>query len=129
MAVTWKLTLDSLAAIVTAPGTVSWLGLALTRVTVRGAAKLSLRVTVARIVCPSWACWLEKLKERKGIVSLSRMLRTAEVIDPRVAPPPGLVRLRLIVSVGSGMLSSVMGMEMFLLASPSAKFTVIGVFT
>ena len=63
-----------------------------------------------------------------GIVSLSIMLRTAEVTEPRIAPPPGLERLRLIVSVCSGMLSSVTGTETLFETSPSAKLTVIGAF-
>ena len=53
------------------------------------------------------------------------MLKTAVVWVPKIAPPWGLVRDRLIVSSGSNWVSLTIGMVTVLLVSPLAKLTVI----
>src|SRR5215470_9940050 len=60
-----------------------------------------------------------------GGVSFSVMVSTAVLGEPRVAPPVGLLRVRLTVLFTSKTVLSMMGMVTVLLAvSPSAKVTV-----
>ena len=76
---------------------------------------------------PSVTCSAVILTVKVGLKSLSIILTIALFCDPIVTPLLGLDRLRLMVSVVSKLLSSMMGMVTVLLVSPLAKLTVIGV--
>ena len=55
------------------------------------------------------------------------MVRVLVMREARVAPPAGSDRVRITVSSGSKVASSMMGILTVLLVSPLAKLTVMGV--
>ena len=79
------------------------------------------------MVLPSVTCSPVMLTVKVGLKSLSIILTIVLFCDPIVTPLLGLDRLRLMVSVASKILSSMMGMVTVLLVSPLAKLTVIAV--
>ena len=56
--------------------------------------------------------------------SLSTMVRTAVLRVPRVAPPVGLERVRMTVSLGSSRASSMIGIVKVRVVWPAAKVKV-----
>ena len=82
------------------------------------------------MVLPSLTCWELILTVKVGLKSSSKMLTIALFCASLiVAPPVGLVRVKLMVSVFSKTVSLMMGIVTVLLVSPLAKLTVIGVAT
>ena len=79
------------------------------------------------MVLPSVTCSPLIVRVKVGLKSLSIILTIALFCEPIVTPLVGLDRLRLMVSVASKILSSMMGMVTVLLVSPLAKLTVIAV--
>ena len=97
------------AGMVTVIGTVSWVLSLLTKVTVRGSVVSVLRVTVPSTVLPSVACSAVILTVNVGLKSLSIILTIALFCVPMVRPLVGLERLKLMVSLLSKRLSSMIG--------------------
>ena len=79
------------------------------------------------MVFPSVTCSPLIVRVKVGLKSLSIILTIALFCDPIVTPLLGLDRLRLMVSVVSKTLSSMMGILTVFAVSPLAKLTVIGV--
>ena len=121
---------DSPTGIVTVAGVVISLLSLLARDTSKAVSVGVLRVMVA-VTVPSLS--LTELAAistvNSGLKSLSMMVRTVVFCSPILTPPVGLLRERLMVSSVSKMASSTMGMFTVLLVSPSAKLTVMGLFT